>query len=125
MHLFSRKLRLFSLLVCSSLVTALSVPQVISAAPSPGKLGGIKEIVASPGFWGGSSFAVGTDGNVWSWGSNVFGQFANGTAGPEGWTITPHRIAGLEHTKQLAIGEAYYVALNEDGTVNGLGRLSG
>lgn len=68
MHLFSRKLRLFSLLVCSSLLTALSVPQVISAAPSPGKLGGIKEIVASPGFWGGSSFAVGTDGNVWSWG---------------------------------------------------------
>lgn len=50
MHLFSRKLRLFSLLVCSSLLTALSVPQVISAAPSPGKLGGIKEIVASPGF---------------------------------------------------------------------------
>ncbi|WP_248548103.1 hypothetical protein [Paenibacillus odorifer] len=121
MHLFSRKLRLFSLLVCSSLLTALSVPQVISAAPSPGKLGGIKEIVASPGFWGGSSFAVGTDGNVWSWGSNVVGQFANGTAGPEGWTITPHRIAGLEHTKQLAIGEAYYVALNEDGTVKAWG----
>lgn len=54
-------------------------------------------------------------------GSNVFGQFANGTAGPEGWTITPHKIAGLEHTKQLAIGEAYYVALNEDGTVKAWG----
>lgn len=68
MHLFARKLRLLSLLVCSTLVTALSVPQVISAAPSPAKLSGIKEIVASPGFWGGSSFAVRTDGTVWSWG---------------------------------------------------------
>ncbi|CAH1055630.1 hypothetical protein PAECIP111894_01782 [Paenibacillus pseudetheri] len=84
MNLLVRKLRLFSLVVCSTFMAVMSVPQVISADPSSAKLSGIKEIVATSGFWGGSSFALGTDGTVWSWGSNVFGQFANGTAGPEG-----------------------------------------
>ncbi|MEK4350291.1 stalk domain-containing protein [Paenibacillus sp. FSL R5-0475] len=121
MNLLARKLQLFSLAVCSTFMAVTSVPQVISADPSSAKLSGIKEIVATSGFWGGSSFALGTDGTVWSWGSNVFGQFANGTAGPEGWTITPHSIAALDRTKQLEIGGIYYVALNEDGTVKAWG----
>lgn len=118
MNLFSRKLRAFSLAICLIIVTTISFPQGMSAATSAGKLSGIKEIVASSGFWGGSSFALGKDGTVWVWGSNVFGQFANGTAGPEGWTITPERIPALDHTKQLVIGSrGYYLALKEDGTV--------
>jgi hypothetical protein len=122
MNKFSGKLRLFSLVICFAVIAVVSIPQATSAAvPSVAKLSGIKEIVASPGFWGGSSFAVGTDGSVWTWGSNVFGQFANGTAGPEGWTITPHRVAALDHTKQLVIGSGYYLALKEDGTVTGWG----
>lgn len=121
MNLLARKLRLFSLVVCSTFMAVTSVPQVISADPSSAKLSGIKEIVATSGFWGGSSFALGNDGTVWSWGSNVFGQFANGTAGPEGWTITPHSIAALDRTKQLEVGGVYYVALNEDGTVKAWG----
>lgn len=120
MNLFARKIRLFSLVVCSALMATVSVPQA-NAAPSSAKLSGIKEIVAAPGFWGGSSFALGKDGTVWAWGSNMFGQFANGIAGPEGWTITPHSIAALEHTKQLEIGGAYFVALKEDGTVTAWG----
>ncbi|WP_339315559.1 hypothetical protein [Paenibacillus sp. FSL R10-2734] len=102
-------------------MAVMSVPQTINAAPSSAKLSGIKEIVATSGFWGGSSFAVGTDGTVWSWGSNIYGQFANGIAGPEGWTITPHSITALDHTKQLEIGGAYFVALKEDGTVKAWG----
>lgn len=117
MNLLTRKLRLFSLVVFSTFMAVMSVPQVISAAPSSAQLSGIKEIVATSGFWGGSSFALMTDGTVWAWGSNVFGQFAKGTAGPEGWTITPHSIAALEHTKQLEIGGVYFLALKEDGTV--------
>jgi alpha-tubulin suppressor-like RCC1 family protein len=117
MNLLARKLRMISLVVCSIFMAAMLVPQAIKAAPSSAKLSGIKEIVAKGGFWGGSSFALGTDGTVWSWGSNVFGQFANGTAGPEGWTITPHSIAVLDHTKQLTIGGTYFVALKQDGTV--------
>lgn len=118
MNLFSRKLKAFSLAICSVIVATLFFPQGMSAATSTGKLSGIKEIVASSGFWGGSSFALGKDGTVWVWGSNVFGQFANGTAGPEGWTITPGRIPALDHTKQLVIGSrGYYLALKEEGTV--------
>lgn len=82
MNLLTRKLRLFSLLVCSTFMAATSVPQVISAALSSAPLSGIKEIVATSGFWGGSSFTLRTDGTAWAWGSNVFGQFANGTYDP-------------------------------------------
>lgn len=117
MNLFAGKLRLFSLVIVSAIVAGSSTPQKVGAATSTPKLSGIKEIVASSGFWGGSSFAVGKDGSVWGWGSNINGQFANGTAGPEGWTITPHRVEALDSTKQLVIGSSYYLALKEDKTV--------
>lgn len=118
MNLFSRKLRFLSMAVCTVII-AMSVPQPVAGAiSSSAKLSGIKEIVTSPGFWGGSSFAIGKDGTVWAWGSNYNGQFANGTAGPEGWTITPQMISALDQTKQLNIGKGYYLALKEDGTVS-------
>ncbi len=81
------------------------------------KLSGIKEIVASSGFWGGSSFALKQDGTVWVWGSNFFGQFARGTSSPDGWIITPLRIAALDGMRQLLIGNGYYAALSNDGSV--------
>ncbi|OME19398.1 hypothetical protein BSK47_15215 [Paenibacillus odorifer] len=85
------------MLVCSSLVTGLFIPQVISAAPSPGKLGGIKEIVASPGFWGGSSFAMGEnskyavlkDGTAVAWGTNMFGQLGISAVDSRPFAISP------------------------------------
>ncbi|MGN7763705.1 stalk domain-containing protein [Paenibacillus sp. 22594] len=97
--------------------TSGSAAVATSTASAASKLSGIQQIVASAGFWGGSSFALGKDGSVWVWGSNVYGQFANGTAGPQGWTITPHRIEALDHTRQLLIGYGYYLALREEGTV--------
>ncbi|MBT2291666.1 hypothetical protein J7E73_21555 [Paenibacillus albidus] len=109
--------KMISLILCSVLLLS-AAPMPAGAAISPAKLSGIKEIVASGGFWGGNSFALGKDGSVWVWGSNVFGQFANGTAGPEGWIITPHRLSVLDHTKQLVVGRGgVYAALKEDGTV--------
>lgn len=54
MNLLARKLQLFSLVVCSTFMAVTSVPQVISADPSSAKLSGIKEIVATSGFWGGA-----------------------------------------------------------------------
>ncbi|MCL6603614.1 MAG: hypothetical protein K6T94_12120 [Paenibacillus sp.] len=112
-----RGLSLFSLFICSSMLAVAITPQHADASSESAKLSNIKEVIASAGFWGGSSFALGKEGSVWAWGSNYSGQFANGTAGPEGWTITPHRLTALEHTKQIVIGYGYNMALKEDGTV--------
>lgn len=112
-----RGLSLFSLFICSSMLAVAIAPQHADASSESAKLSNIKEVIASAGFWGGSSFALGKEGTVWAWGSNYSGQFANGTAGPEGWTITPHRLTALEHTKQLVIGNGYNMALKENGTV--------
>ncbi|MFP4979088.1 stalk domain-containing protein [Paenibacillus sp. CN-4] len=82
------------------------------------KLDGIREIYAASGFWGGSSFAVGKDGSVWVWGSNIAGQFGSGQSGAYGWTNAPHQIPGLAGVQKLAIGSSgFYFALLKDGSV--------
>ncbi|MFD1775090.1 stalk domain-containing protein [Paenibacillus rhizophilus] len=120
MSAWYRMKHLSGLLLASTLVFTV-LPVRAKAAQSSvyasATLSGIKEIVAAPGFWGGSAFALGKDGTVWSWGSNYFGQFANGTAGPANWSNAPHRIAGLEGTKRLVPGGNYYMALGLDGKV--------
>lgn len=50
MNLFSRKLRLLSLLVSSTILATLATPQATIAAPMAAKLSGIERIVASSGF---------------------------------------------------------------------------
>ncbi|QWU13537.1 hypothetical protein [Paenibacillus sophorae] len=114
-------LLLASAVIFSALPVSTEAAQV--QAYSPAKLSGIKEIAAEPGFWGGSAFALGIDGTVWSWGSNYSGQFANGTAGPANWSNAPHRVAGLEGTKKLVLGGNYYMALNQNGTVKAWGAV--
>lgn len=82
------------------------------------KMDGIREIYAASGFWGGSSFAVGKDGSVWVWGSNIAGQFGSGQSGAYGWTNAPHQIPGLAGVQKLAIGRSgFYFALVKDGSV--------
>lgn len=51
MNLFSRKLRLLSLLVSSTILATLATPQATIAAPMAAKLSGIERIVASSGFF--------------------------------------------------------------------------
>ncbi|WP_025688221.1 RCC1 domain-containing protein [Paenibacillus zanthoxyli] len=100
MSIKKRMKHLSGLLLASTIVSAalpVSAEAVQSPVFSPAKLSGIKEIAAEPGFWGGSAFALGKDGAVWSWGSNYSGQFANGTAGPANWSNVPHRVAGQRY----------------------------
>jgi alpha-tubulin suppressor-like RCC1 family protein len=54
-----------------------------------------------------------TDGTVWGWGSNVFGELGDGTnIGRE----EPVQAIGLENIVSIAVGESSY-ALRSDGTV--------
>ncbi len=71
------------------------------------------------------SCAVRTDGTVWCWGRNDFGQLGDGTAIDAG---EPVQVAGLMMITKVAAGDLFTCALDEAGAVwcwgaNGSGQL--
>lgn len=71
------------------------------------------------------SIALKSDGTVWAWGQNWYGQLGNGTA--TGSTV-PIQVEGLGGVTAIAAGGAHNLALKSDGTVwawgsNGYGQL--
>ncbi|XXY17664.1 MopE-related protein [Sorangium sp. So ce216] len=73
------------------------------------------------------SLAVSTDGSVWSWGRNNYGQIGNGTSGTTNRT-TPYQVALGGMATAVAAGGGHSLALLSDKTVkawgyNGQGQL--
>ena len=66
------------------------------------------------------SLAVMSDGSVWGWGANQFGQLAV-TAGDGPVTRPVNGIAAGSHIIQLSAGGGHLLALRSDGTVLGWG----
>jgi alpha-tubulin suppressor-like RCC1 family protein len=61
------------------------------------------------------SLAVTSDGSVWSWGSNTFGQLGTG---PAQSSASPQLVSGISGTiTQVAAGWSHSLALGTDGTV--------
>jgi alpha-tubulin suppressor-like RCC1 family protein len=58
--------------------------------------------------------ALKSDGTVWTWGSNQYGQLGDGTKVDE---LTPVQVSGLTGITAIAAGEFHTVALKNDGTV--------
>ncbi|HIJ88177.1 MAG TPA: hypothetical protein HPP97_10945, partial [Desulfuromonadales bacterium] len=56
-----------------------------------------------------------SDGSVWTYGANPFGQIGNGTSGTN--IFTPFRVNGLPEISAVAGGGGHSVALAKDGTV--------
>jgi alpha-tubulin suppressor-like RCC1 family protein len=74
------------------------------------------------------SLALQSNGYVWSWGKNSYGQLGNGTSGQETSESKPLIIADFGNCVAIAAGHAHSVALKNDGTVftwgfNNLGQL--
>ena len=68
----------------------------------------------------GDSFtlALKSDGTVWAWGSNSYGQFGNGiTLGTIASNSTPVQVSDFSGVIAIAAGEANSLALKADGTV--------
>jgi alpha-tubulin suppressor-like RCC1 family protein len=73
------------------------------------------------------SLAVKTDGTLWSWGSNSYGQLGLG----DGYTISrssPVQVGALTNWADVAAGYSHSIAVKTDGTLwswgnNGSGRL--
>jgi len=84
--------------------------------------------VAAGGYYAqgfGHSLALRSDGTVWAWGWNAYGQLGNGTTTSR---TTPVQISGINNVIAISASGSHTVALRNDGTVwawgcNGDGQL--
>ncbi|MBF0555058.1 MAG: fibronectin type III domain-containing protein [Nitrospirae bacterium] len=70
--------------------------------------------------------ALSSDGTVWAWGQNGYGQLGNGTQTIS--SVSPGQVSGLTGVTAIAGGYTHTIALKGDGTVwtwgdNGYGQL--
>ena len=79
-----------------------------------GSLTNWKQVVA--GAYGG--FAVKTDGTLWGWGWNVYGELGNGGTTPYS---SPIQIGTLTTWKYVSAGDRNFLAIKTDGTLWGCG----
>ncbi len=80
-------------------------------------LNGVAAIAAGGGAsdgGGGHTLVVKSDGTVWSWGNNSFGQLGDGTLVNR---AAPVQVKGLSDVSAIAAGYCYSLALKRDGTV--------
>ena len=68
------------------------------------------------------ALALRSDGTVWVWGGNRFGQLGNGSFADQ---TSPVEVAGLTGVTQIAAGTSFSLALRSDGTVLGWGNNDG
>ena len=93
--------------------TANGTPgQVLTAAATP--LTGITAVRG--GFW--HTLALKSDGTVWAWGNNDWGQLGNGSATPSyGGVAYAAQVTGLSNVVAIAAGHWHSVAVKSDGSV--------
>ena len=84
--------------------------------------GGVGNLTSVTSIMGGEihNFALKTDGTVWSWGWNIFGQLGDGTTNwgaSSNYSTAPVQVFGLTSVKSLG-GRGYHsLALKTDGSV--------
>lgn len=67
-----------------------------------------------------SSIALKTDGTVWAWGDNTYGQLGNGTTTE---SHTPVQVSGLTGVVSVKMSGGHSLALKSDGTVWSWGNM--
>jgi alpha-tubulin suppressor-like RCC1 family protein len=87
----------------------------------PGQVTGLSGVVAVAAGEG-HSVAVKSDGTVWAWGWNQYGQLGNGTQTD---SAVPLQVLGLSGMVAVAATDFFTLALANDGTVWGWGDNSG
>ncbi|MDT5270659.1 MAG: hypothetical protein QOH49_2845, partial [Acidobacteriota bacterium] len=97
----------------SSQVGVLGLPPNSFSTPTPVQIGGITN-VAAVAAGGTHVVAIKTDGTLWAWGDNQYGQLGDGTNTAN---ATPHQLSGLSNVAAVSAGSEHTLALRADGTV--------
>lgn len=92
----------------------------IVASSSPSKIGIATDWAqVAAGVSGDHSFAIKTDGTLWAWGYNFYGQLGDGTGTDR---HVPTQIGSATDWKYIAPGSFFTLALKTDGTLWAWGR---
>lgn len=78
---------------------------------TPGRVQGLSQVRAIAAS-GGAGAALRSDGTVWVWGNNKFGQLGSGKLG--GTSGTPAQVKGLSGVRAIEAGGGYILALKAD-----------
>jgi alpha-tubulin suppressor-like RCC1 family protein len=90
----------------------LGTGSTLSAA-SPQLVSGISGTITQVAAGWNHSLALGSDGTVWAWGDNQYGELGDGNVLQ---SDTPVKL-GLSNITQIAAGDDWSLALHSDGTV--------
>ncbi len=85
----------------------------------PTKVPGISDAIAISASFGLNSFVLVSDGTIWSWGTNTFGQLGDSSAIDR---FYPGKVVGLDSVISIGSGDRHSVALRSNGTVWAWGR---
>ncbi|MBF0457838.1 MAG: hypothetical protein HQK99_08090 [Nitrospirae bacterium] len=81
---------------------------------TPVQVSGLTGVTAIAGGAGYSTTAMMSDGTVWAWGYNYYGQLGNGTSTDSN---TPVQVSGLTGVTAIASGVYHTIALRSSGAV--------
>ena len=84
---------------------------------SPVQVVGLTGVIAVAAGGETHTLALKSDGTVWAWGPNNFGQLGDGTSGIAASKNTPVKVIGLSDVAAIAGGGYHSLALKSDGTV--------
>ena len=99
----------------------------VAVVYSPVQVGSLSNWVAVVGgFY--HNLAIKTDGTLWSWGLNDYGELGDGTSGAANRKLSPVQVGNLTNWAQVAAGYEFSLAIKTDGTLwswgmNGSGQL--
>jgi uncharacterized repeat protein (TIGR01451 family) len=96
-------------------------PSSVSHVPTPTKMETLSQ-VASVFSGENSSFAVKTDGSLWAWGDDTYGQLGKGSRGGQ-HNAVPAPVAGMTNVVGVAAGYTFVYAAKADGTLWGWGNF--
>jgi alpha-tubulin suppressor-like RCC1 family protein len=91
----------------------LGTGTVAPSGSSPVQVVGLGNVVAVAAGWD-HSLAVRSDGTVWAWGANYYGQLGDGTSTP---SLVPQQVPGLTGIVTVAANVGSSFALGADGTL--------
>jgi alpha-tubulin suppressor-like RCC1 family protein len=96
----------YGMLISSCLVGGMSVAN----AQLPANVVGI-----AGGDW--YSLALKSDGTVWSWGDNLYGELGDGAGGTNGSNPTPRQVGSLTNIVNVSAGYVHGLAVQNDGSL--------